>query len=73
MFPYTVKYTENPNPILKITIYCTKYANNAKILWNTLETTRALSKYRFVLFCTLYKFYNSYFVMFVFVVFVYVL
>ena len=33
--------TQNPDPIFKITIYCTKYPNNTQILsifWNILES-----------------------------------
>ena len=40
MFPYT-ENTRNPNLIFKITIYCTQYPQNAKILsniWKKLET-----------------------------------
>ena len=50
MFPYT-ENTQNPNPIFKITIYCTKYTNNAKIhskIWKILNKSK-VSKFYFVI------------------------
>ena len=65
--------TTNPNPILKITIYYTKYTNNAKILSNysiILETRKRKEKNEpfqsiKLVFCILYKSHNPYYIFFV--------
>ena len=46
MFPYP-ENTHNPNPIFKITIYCTQYIKNANTLsenWKVLKKTKKNKK-----------------------------
>ena len=60
------KNTQNPNPIFKITIYYTKYTQNAKLhskCWKVLENSKSFKKSN-CLFLYLYMFHNSYFVIF---------
>ena len=59
--------TQNPNPILKIRIYCTKQTKHATIhqSFKIFRKIRNISKIK-LLFCILYKLHNQYFVIFVF-------
>ena len=59
--------TQNPNPILKFTISFTKAPPKTKIRLNkneNVENNRTISNKFKSLFCNLYKWYNSYFVIF---------
>ena len=70
MFRYTVKYAESEYDI-QISIYYTKYTNNAKtlsIFCKYLERFEKCTIFNFV-FYYLYKFHNSCFEMFGIVVF----
>ena len=70
---YIQKDTQNPNPIFKVTIHCTKYAQNAKLIRqipqisNFLEQSTFQKCQFFILF--LYKFHNSYFVTIVYFIY----
>ncbi len=67
MFPYRVKYTESESDIQNYNLFYNN-TKNAKILskmWKTIRTFEKIYiKKVIVLFCNMYKFHNSYFVIF---------
>ena len=66
------KNTHNPNPIFKITIYCTEYTKNAKQLsgFKKVKIQKKKKKNNGNLFCNIYNLHNSYFVILVYFFFV---